>query len=143
MSYGSWYPARYGRGALDLTTRVGDAERNQVADALSQHYTDGRLDATELKERLDQAIGAKTRADLSGLLSDLPPLVPPAPPPPTRRRRAALWLCLALIAIGVAAPWQHLPWPWVPRVPWLLVGVVALVLWRSGRRHRHRAEISS
>ena len=33
---------------------------------------DGRLDAAEFKERLDQAMSAKTRADLAGLLTDLP-----------------------------------------------------------------------
>ena len=85
--------------------RVGDAERNQVADALSQHYSDGRLDANELKERLDRAIGAKTRGDLSGLLTDLPPLAPPAPPPPTRRRRVAFWVACAVCR------WRRSPCP--------------------------------
>jgi hypothetical protein len=144
MSYASWYPARSGRPGADPNTRVGDAERNQVADALSQHYSDGRLDASELKERLDQAIGAKTRADLAGLLTDLPPLAPPAPAPPSRRRRTAMWVCLAAFVIAISVPWQQVPWPWIPRVPWLLFGVIAFfLLRRSGRTRRHRAEVSS
>ena len=39
--------------------RVSDAERNEVAEQLSKHYADGRLDAAEFKERLDQAMSAK------------------------------------------------------------------------------------
>ena len=89
---GPWHGVRISRSLPDPTMRVGDAERNQVAEALSQHYSDGRLDANEVKERLDKAIGAKTHGDLSGLLSDLPPLPPPVPPPPPRRRRVAMWV---------------------------------------------------
>jgi len=130
-----WYGVRSGRQAPDPTMRVGDAERNQVADALSQHFTDGRLDHSELKERLDKAIGAKTRGDLSGLLSDLPTLAPPAPPPPPRRRRVAMWVAIVGLFLALSVPWQEVPWPWFPRIPWLLIGVVALFVWR-GRRHR-------
>ncbi len=120
----------------DPDLRVGDAERNKVADVLSQHFTDGRLDATELKDRLDQAMGAKTRADLSGLLTDLPPLASPPAPPPSRRRRAAMWATLVLFLVVVSVPWQQVPWPWVPRIPWVLVGVVGCVLWCTSRRRR-------
>lgn len=54
------------------TMRVSDAERAEVADRLSQHYGDGRLDQAEFNERLDQAMRAKTRQDLNGLFTDLP-----------------------------------------------------------------------
>jgi Domain of unknown function (DUF1707) len=71
--------------------RVSDADRAEVADRLAKHYSDGRLDQAEFDERLDQAMRAKTRADLSGLLADLPgeaPLVSPVPPlPPDAGRR--------------------------------------------------------
>ncbi|MGH9101009.1 MAG: DUF1707 SHOCT-like domain-containing protein, partial [Acidimicrobiales bacterium] len=60
----------------DPTLRIGDAERNAAADALSQHYSAGRLDDAELKERLDRAMSARTGADLGGLMADLPPLDP-------------------------------------------------------------------
>ncbi|MGH9064887.1 MAG: DUF1707 domain-containing protein [Acidimicrobiales bacterium] len=52
--------------------RLSDAERNSVTEALSRHYTDGRLDGAELRDRLDGAMRAKTRADLGDLLDDLP-----------------------------------------------------------------------
>ncbi len=52
--------------------RVGDAERAEIADSLAKHFSDGRLDEPEFSERLDKAMRAKTMADLSGLLSDLP-----------------------------------------------------------------------
>jgi Flp pilus assembly protein TadB len=52
--------------------RISDAERAEVADLLSKHYGDGRLDQAEFNQRLDQAMRAKTYADLDGLFADLP-----------------------------------------------------------------------
>jgi len=59
-----------GRPPSDL--RVSDADRQAVADQLSKHFADGRLDQAEFDERLSQAMGAKTYRDLDGLLTDLP-----------------------------------------------------------------------
>lgn len=135
----------YGRrSSRDPNIRIGDTERNEVAEALSQHYSDGRLDATELKERLDKAMSAKTGADLSGLLSDLPPLGVPDIPAPHRSRRVGLWVALVAVLL-LAVSWHPIPWFWVPRVPWLLVGLVALVLWRRSRHHAHarRVDVTS
>ena len=58
--------------------RASDAERADVADRLSRHYQDGRLDQAEFNERLDRAMNAKTRADFNGLFADLPDLPDPA-----------------------------------------------------------------
>jgi hypothetical protein len=52
--------------------RVGDAERTAIADRLARHFSDGRLDEAEFEDRLDQAMRARTMADLTGLLADLP-----------------------------------------------------------------------
>ena len=52
--------------------RISDAERAEVADLLSRHYGDGRLDQAEFNQRLDQAMRATTYADLGGLFADLP-----------------------------------------------------------------------
>jgi hypothetical protein len=65
--------------------RVGDAERAEIADLLARHFSDGRLDEAEFSERLDRAMRAKTVADLSGLLSDLPG--EPVPPEQGGRRQ--------------------------------------------------------
>jgi hypothetical protein len=62
--------------------RASDAERTEVADRLSKHYQDGRLDQAEFNERLDRAMNAKTRADFSGLFADLPDLPDVADQPP-------------------------------------------------------------
>ena len=68
------YRAPWARGSAsrpsashaDPNMRVSDAERAEVADRLSKHYSDGRLDEAEFNERIDQAMRAKTHADLSG-----------------------------------------------------------------------------
>jgi uncharacterized membrane protein YccC len=122
--------------------RVSDAERNEVAEALSKHYGDGRLDAAEFQERLDQAMSAKTRADLSGLLSDLPPtaqanrvVAPPAPPAPRRRPRSLVHV-LAVVAVlfVLAGLWSAMV---PPHVPWLLIAVIVFLVWRRDRFHRY------
>ena len=64
-------------------TRIGDAERTEVADRLARHFSDGRLDEAEFGDRLDRAMQAKTMADLSVLVADLPG--EPAPPQPSGR----------------------------------------------------------
>lgn len=140
----------WGRRPPDPTLRIGDTERNAVAEALSQHFSDGRLDQTELKERLDRAMTAKTGADLTGLLADLPPLPgqqPPAPAP-RHRRGAGVWILLGVVFLALlTAPWHVGPgaplWIWFPRIPWILFGVIAFVLWRRSRRRRWRSEVVS
>jgi hypothetical protein len=125
--------------AYDTSMRASDVERNAVADKLSRHYAEGRLDETEFKSRLDTAMSAKTRGDLHGLFHDLPTLPSPPPPPPTRRQRTMPWLLLiafvAFVAL-VTVPW----WP-LYHVPWFLFAIVGFLLWRraagSGRHHHH------
>jgi Domain of unknown function (DUF1707) len=122
--------------SADPNLRVSDEDRNKVAEALSQHYSEGRLDASELKERLDQAIGAKTRGDLSGLMSDLPPLRTAVPEPHRRRRHVGVWAALIVLIAAVAFPWPAVHWFWMPRVSWVVFGVCCLFLWSRVRRHR-------
>jgi DUF1707 SHOCT-like domain len=52
--------------------RASDAERDQAAEIVRVAYAEGRLTRAELDERTGAAYTAKTRADLSGLTSDLP-----------------------------------------------------------------------
>ena len=71
-----WDPA-YPMGRRDFSDtslRASDDERNAVADKLSRHYAEGRLDEAEFKNRLDTAMSATTRGDLNGLFHDLPHL---------------------------------------------------------------------
>jgi Domain of unknown function (DUF1707) len=101
--------------------RVSDAERNEVAELLSQHFTDGRLDHAEFDERTDKAMHAKTRQDLAVLLVDLPPLHQgPALPVYRPRHRvrkvpviaAAILFCMALGSLsGPHQGWAYVVWP--------------------------------
>lgn len=52
--------------------RVSDAEREHVSGLLNRHHLEGRLDGTELAERLAAASTAVTRADLNRVVLDLP-----------------------------------------------------------------------
>jgi hypothetical protein len=130
--------------------RIGDAERAEMSDALGKHYSDGRLDEHEFRERMERAMAAKTQADLHGLLSDLPPLgQPPASPagggpigaaaPPRHRHRGrafqlALIVFLAIVVAHVlTSPWPFLfqPWPFVPLL------VIGFLVFRRRRHHHH------
>ena len=67
-------------GTGDL--RVGDAEREEVAAELREHYAQGRLSMEDFQRRLDAAFAARTRSDLDGLISDLPHAMPSSRPLP-------------------------------------------------------------
>jgi hypothetical protein len=131
--------------------RVSDAERNEVADELSRNYGEGRLDETEFNHRLDQAMQAKTRSDLTGLLDDLPsPLAtlpggrsgpPPVPRQPTRpdrlprgrrRFRPVELILFVIIAVIVGHIVTHIFF-----TPWLLIAILAF-LWLRYRPHHYR-----
>ena len=139
MRYYRWDPV-YPPGRRDVRPRdadlrASDDERNAVADKLSRHYAEGRLDQTEFKSRLDAAMSATTRGELNGLFHDLPRLAPDPPPPVPRRRRVlpVLFLVAFLaIAAGAMVPW----WPMF-HVPWLLFLIVGFVLWRRLGGHHH------
>ncbi|MGH3319752.1 MAG: DUF1707 SHOCT-like domain-containing protein [Streptosporangiaceae bacterium] len=132
-------PAEPGDNRL---TRVGDAERDQAAGTLGEHFAAGRLDQAEFDERLAAAYAARTGADLDRLFTDLPSTAPastsaPARGPtyPPRWRTAAplvpvvlvsLLLALAVIGIvrGDVPPFVLFPLLWLwwfragPRAGW-------------------------
>ena len=149
--------ARYAEATAHL--RVSDAERNAVADRLAQHYGDGRLDQAEMDDRLGRAMNAKTRADLDGLLADLPEAEPagggraarpagsapvPARPAAARPRRRVLPVVLAVLLVMLTwrvlvhwgGPWA-LFWPggWFG-LPWLWIALLIFIWLRWGRHHR-------
>jgi hypothetical protein len=138
--------------------RISDADRAEVTDRLSKHYSDGRLDQAEFNERLDRAMNAKTQADLNGLFADLPATDKPEKaakavrqPDQRPRNRRPVQRVLGLILITVVAIFaaRALMWPFfglfgfaghvlfVP-VPWILIAIVAFVCWRYATRHRRR-----
>jgi Domain of unknown function (DUF1707) len=137
-----WDPAypmgRRDMQATDASLRASDEERNAVADKLSRHYAEGRLDEVEFKARLDTAMSATTRGDLNGLFDDLPRLPSEPPPSPPRHRRILPWvLVVVLVAIAAGATMPFYP---LYHVPWILFAFAAFFLWRraGGHRHQHR-----
>lgn len=119
--------------------RVSDADRDAVAAELAEHLRVGRLDLDEFDERVGRALGAKTRADLDRLLTDLPrPLPPPPQPLPRHSGPPFLLLAVLIFAAGTAilgglshgaATWghgnwhQHAGWPF-----WLLWWLIPLAV---------------
>jgi Domain of unknown function (DUF1707) len=125
----------------DQHLRVSDADRQAVTDRLADHFADGRLDQAEFDDRVGRAMNAKTRADLSGLFSDLPETGAPAVPDrPLRRRRHPI-LLVALVVLFIMATAHAVLW-----VTWPLLWVAVLglaVLFATGtigrsRRHQDR-----
>ncbi len=128
----------------DQHLRVSDAERQEVADRLAEHFASGRLDQAEFDDRVGQAMSAKTRADLSGLFSDLPETgasVVPGPDhhPRRRRRHPILTIALVIAVIWAATHVVSGPWFWFGFQPWLWIGfVVVAVLFATGAFRRSR-----
>jgi hypothetical protein len=124
--------------------RIGDAERQEAARKLEQHYADGRLTWEELDERLARAYTARVQDELTPLFADLPALPPPPAPPPSVRSRAQdfasrvqrrdlrailLWAFIAAAVVG-ALEWRFLP---------LVLIWTFVVLGHRGRHgHYHR-----
>jgi hypothetical protein len=75
--------------SAELDVRASDAEREATVARLRDAAGEGRLTLEELAERVEAADGARTRADLTSLVSDLPAAsaaaAPAAPAPATRR----------------------------------------------------------
>jgi hypothetical protein len=130
-------------GWPEARMRVSDAERAMVADRLARHFSDGRLDRAEFDDRLDRALQAKTRADLIGLLSDLPEGLPAADDDPERARsrrrrdrqlrrqspgRLPAIVTLVVIVLVVATVLRHV------NSLWPALAVVAFLWLRHGRR---------
>ena len=106
--------------------RMSDAEREQAAGELGEHYVQGRLTAEEHSERLGQIWAARTRAELAPIFQDLPgryapqPFGPPSPQPfpprfagyaapPRRRTRLPAPLMAILAFLVVVTVLTHLP----------------------------------
>lgn len=77
--------------AIDI--RASDVERGETAEALQEHYTDGRLTLTELEQRVDAAYAAVTRDQLATLLADLPDDEPTGGGVDLHLLYLLLWLC--------------------------------------------------
>lgn len=81
-------PDRTGQGNDPTRLRISDDDRHRVAEVLRHAAGEGRIDLTELDERLEATYRAKTYADLLPITVDLPthpgPPLGQAPPPAVR-----------------------------------------------------------
>jgi hypothetical protein len=143
-------------GDKNPAIRVSDAERDTVATELGQHFQDGRLDQAEFGERMTAAMAARTRADLDGLLTDLPPgpgrsdslaagqSAGTAPGSdrwrPPRVLAILPLLLMAVVVSGMLTGGWHHDWPFAPLgFLWLVIPVLAIRGWlRSSRRRQWR-----
>jgi hypothetical protein len=148
---------------MDDRIRVSDADREQVAAWLREHFAEGRLTSEELDERITAALSAKTAGDLRRVVADLPGPVPAPPqsrpvapwgrPGPTGqpwagfpagaiRRGPRLWplAVFALIAALVlpGAGWVFLAFLQALLVLWLAVCVAGIVMAARFRRRMRR-----
>jgi hypothetical protein len=148
--------------------RAGDSDRQAVADQLKTALDEGRLDLGEYDERLQRTYGAKTFAELDGLLTDLPGTVPvqhsqvqrtasaipagvPAPQATSQGRQIAQWagpyagviLVCTLIWLVTSLSAGHLTYFWPV---WMLIPLILGVFGQwfgdgkgdGGKRDRNR-----
>jgi Domain of unknown function (DUF1707) len=134
--------------------RVGDADREQVAERLREHFAAGRLTSEELDERLAAALNAKTVHDLRVVMADLPepaPVGPQAGQGPPRLtygpvygyRRGPRILPLALIALFALVVLPGAGFVFVAFLKlillfWLVAAIAGLFAAGRFRRHVHR-----
>ncbi len=133
--------------AAERLIRVTHREREDTVEELRAAYATGCLDEAELEERTSLAYAAKTRGDLAGLVSDLPP-VPPSETAatvavcPARRdwagwaRQSLGWGCWLVVA--AAGAWTiSAAAGGVLAVPLIFAWLVSMRLCGLLLRHRH------
>jgi hypothetical protein len=129
----------------DRDLRLSDAEREQAAAELAEHYAQGRLTHEEHGERLDRIWAARTRGDLRPVFVDLPGryAAPAAARPayaqprgwsggrPASWRRGVptpVYVVLAILLVVTV----------VTHLPLILIGLLVwFVLSQKLRRHHH------
>lgn len=100
-------PAGHERGPR-TTMRAADADRDRVAEYLGAAYSEGRLSKDEYDARLENALSARTYADLDQLVTDLPAAQAAAVPPVVKTATVVTpvtktnGLAIASLACGIA-----------------------------------------
>ena len=97
--------------------RAADTDRDGVAERLSMAYSEGRLSKDEYDGRLENAVSARTYADLDQLVTDLPAARATAVTPVAKTNQ----LAMASLACGLA---QFVFGP-VAAIPAIVFGHVA------------------
>jgi hypothetical protein len=116
--------------------RVGDADRERVADQLRRHAAAGRLDTDELDERLGRVYAATYGNELQAVLADLPPDSEPARRERDRPHHGPTHAGIAAFPLAVAAlvALAALTSTW-----WLLWLIWPMAIVLGPMRHHRRA----
>ena len=81
---------------------ASDAERESALARLRDAVGEGRLTLEELAERVEAALGARTRSELEAVAADLPA----AAPAPSERKRGTRWVLGILGGDDRAGRWR-------------------------------------
>jgi hypothetical protein len=120
--------------------RVTDRDRDRVVKQLTQHVGQGRLTLDEFDERVDEALEARTGAELAAVLRELPRLRTVAE---LRARQRSVLLPYLLVSALLVTIWTVsvvasggfvFPWPLFPLLFW---GAPAVGEWSRLRRREH------
>jgi hypothetical protein len=119
--------------------RASDAEREQVAARLRTAGEEGRLDVSELEERLERAYAARTHEELDALTADLPRRTPGTAVDrggiPLSKRIAGFVPVTVILVVIWAATGAGYFWPiW----PMLFFAMTIFGPQHGHHRHRHR-----
>jgi FHA domain-containing protein/uncharacterized protein DUF1707 len=88
--------------------RASDAERDHAIDKLRQEFVEGRLSHETFMFRMQSALGARNRAQLAGLFTDLPPRrARPFNPAQLIARLRAAFRLRDYDAAGAATDWNQ------------------------------------
>jgi Domain of unknown function (DUF1707) len=102
----------------DLALRIGDADRERVAERLRRAAGEGRLSPEELEERLEAAFAARTEAELTPLVADLPP-APPRPRPARGSADRGVFVATSILLVAIwALTGAGYFWPIWPILGW-------------------------
>ena len=109
------------RWIRDPDLRASQDERDRVVDQLRTHAGEGRLELDELEERIDSALRARTRGELTALLRDLPRLGSKAYDG-RRRAVARASMAMAFLPLVVAILLFSLAPPMIAWMGWPILG---------------------
>jgi hypothetical protein len=135
--------AAAGRGRL----RASRADRDLVIDVLKAAFVQGRLTRDELDGRLDQALAARTHAELAAVTADIPadlalaqPRVPaPAQARPPMNNAVKTSICLAVVGATLLVSYFTSEYAFAMFVFFYFMGLIVAVAQVLASRHERRS----